>query len=246
MRTEAKRVCASNRAWLCAAALSLAALAQGCSQFSSAPAGGGNAARPEALLAQATPAQTPQPTPAQTSPTAESPLPPPKGFVNDFANVIDARTEELLEAKLGLLKASARIEFAVATVETTGGQDILDYSLAVARGWGIGPPAGEGGGGLLLMFAVKDRKWRLQVSRSLEADLPNDMAGEMGKVMLPSLRAGHYGDAATKYVDALIKRLAERRGFSMKEEELNLQTLPEEKSKPAEKPKAGERRKSKP
>ena len=220
MRIEAKRFGASSHAWLCAAALSLAALVQGCSQLSSAPGGNGAAGRPEALLAQATPAQTPQPTPAQAAtPAVESPLPPPKGFVNDFANVIDARTEELLEAKFTRLKASARIEFAVVTVETTGGQDIFDYSLAVARGWGIGPRADEGGGGLLLLFAVKDRKWRLQVSRSLEADLPSDVAAEIGNMMPPLLRTERYGEAATKYADGLIKRLAERRGFSLKEDE---------------------------
>jgi len=55
-----------------------------------------------------------------------------------------------------------------------------------------------------------------------------------------------YGEAATKYADGLIKRLAERRGFSMKEDKLILQALPEETPKPSDKPKAGERRKSKP
>ena len=207
MRVDATRLKAVANAALCAAALSLAALGGGCARAPSAPESGGPARAPEALLAQPS-----RPTPA-SSPAVESPLPPPEGFVNDFAEVIDARTESLLEAKFERLKQSARIEFAVVTVETTGAQDIFDYSLAVGRGWGIGPPAGEEGGGLLLLFAVKDRKWRLQVSRSLEADIPDDVAAEIGTVMRDSLRAGRYDEAATKYADGLIKRLAERRGF---------------------------------
>jgi uncharacterized protein len=142
------------------------------------------------------------------------------------------------------LKARAKIELAVATVKTTGGQSIYDYSLAVARGWGVGPPAGEEGGGVLLLLASEDRKWRIQVSRSLEADLPDDVTGKIGAAMAPALREGRYGDAVNACADGLIKRLAERRGF--KEDELILQALPEEKSKPAEKPKAGDRRKAAP
>ena len=58
------------------------------------------------------------------------------------------------------LRNRSEIEFAVVTVETTGGQPIFDYSLDVARGWGIGPKDSSKGGGLLLMLAVKDRQCR--------------------------------------------------------------------------------------
>jgi hypothetical protein len=249
VRIEAKRSGAARSAGLCAAALlvtvlSLAALAQGCAQHPGS-SGGETAAQTQPLLVQSTPASTPAQA-ASPTPPVKSPLPPPKGFVNDFAGVIDIEAGSQLEARLRRLKARANIEIGVVTVETTGGQDIFDYSLAVARGWGIGPPDGEDGGGLLLLFAVKDRKWRLQVSDRLRADLPDDVAAKIAGVMTPSLLAGRYGEAATRCVDGLIKRLAERRGFSMEEEELILQGLPEERPKPAERPKAGERRKSEP
>lgn len=245
MRIEAKKFGTGGRAALLVVALSLLALAQGCVQ--SAPAGGETGARSGAqtMFAQPSPTRTAQSTPTPT-PAAESPLPPPRGFVNDFADVIDAETEGRLESRLRRLKASAKIEIGVATVETTGGQDIHDYSLAVARGWGIGPPAGAEGGGILLLLTTKERKWQIQVSRSLEADLPNDVLSQIGAGMVPALRAGRYGDAVNGCVDGLVKRLAERRGLSTNESELNLQTLPEEKPKPAEKPKAGDRRKNAP
>ena len=170
--------------------------------------------RPATLLASPTPAQPARPAPA---PAETAPLPPPKGFVNDFAEVIDAQTEGALEARLGRLKERAKIEMAVATVETTGGQAIADYALGVARGWGIGPPAGEEGGGVLLLLAVKDRKWEIRVSRSLEADIPNDVIREIGGSMTAGLRAGNYGGAVNACVDSLVKRLAERRGFPTNE-----------------------------
>src|SRR5438094_110938 len=81
---------------------------------------------------------------------AQSPLPPPNGYVNDYAGVIDAATKKRLETVLENLKTRADIEFAVVTVKTTGNTDIYDYTLAVARGWGIGSPEGEKNGLILL------------------------------------------------------------------------------------------------
>lgn len=230
MKVIVSRLKAVTNVALCAAALSLAALGGGCARDNAPAAGGDAGGSAPSLLVASTPTQNTRPAPAP-SPAVETPLPQPEGFVNDFANVIDDKTEQLLETRLLTLKARAQIEFAVVTIETTGGQDIFDYSLALAKRWGVGPPEGKPGGGLLLLLSVKDRKWRLQVSDRLLADLPNDVAAEIGTVMRDSLRAGRYGEAVNKYADGLIKRLAERRGFSMQDEELNLQTSPDEKTK---------------
>src|SRR3712207_1494010 len=80
-------------------------------------------------------------------------LPRPTGFVNDYAGAFSPESKERLEAVLTELKDKSAIEFAVVTVETTGGQPISDYSLAVMREWGVGPSEGTKGGGLLLMLA---------------------------------------------------------------------------------------------
>ena len=139
-----------------------------------------------------------------------SPLPKPEGYVNDFARVIDARTKQRLEEKLAALKESSGVEFAVVTVETTAGRDIFDYSVDVVCGWGVGPAEGARGGGLLLLVATKDRKWWVQVSRSLEADLPDAAVAEIGGRMTPFFKRGEYGEGITRCVDEHIARLTER------------------------------------
>src|SRR5689334_23346773 len=103
--------------------------------------------------------------------TGQSPLPAPTGYVNDYAKVIDAETEQQLEATLKQLDQQQQIQFAVVTVDSTNGQDIFDYSLAVARGWGIGSKDVQKPS-LLLLVAIKDRKYFTHVSRHLEGDLP--------------------------------------------------------------------------
>ncbi|MFL6255514.1 MAG: TPM domain-containing protein [Pyrinomonadaceae bacterium] len=148
----------------------------------------------------------------------EAPLPQPEGFykyVNDNANVIDAGTKERLTTILNRLKERADIEFAVVTVPTTGDRDIFSYSLALARGWGIGSKEGEKNG-LLLVVAVNDRKWQVQVSRHLEGDMPDALAGEIARQRLvPQFRQNNYSQGINDFVQAAIATLAEKRGFQL-------------------------------
>jgi uncharacterized protein len=148
----------------------------------------------------------------------EAPLAQPEGFykyVTDTAGVMDAGTRERLATILNRLKERADIEFAVVTVPTTGDRDIFDYSLSTARGWGIGSKEGEKNG-LLLVVAVNDRKWQVQVSRHLEGDMPDTLAGEIARQRLvPQFRQGNYGQGISDFAQAVIATLAEKRGFQL-------------------------------
>lgn len=140
-------------------------------------------------------------------------LPQPEGYVNDFARVLEPEAKAHLAELVRKLKERSDIEFAIVTVKTTGQQSIEDYSLTLARSWGVGSkPRGDG---LLLLLATDDRQWRIQVSRSLEADLPNDVVGELGRVMNEPFRQRNYGEGLTRCVEALITRLGERRRFDI-------------------------------
>src|SRR6266404_3200791 len=145
---------------------------------------------------------------------AQSPLPQPTGYVNDFAGVVDAATKERLETTLGNLDRQQQIQFSVVTVDTTGGQDIFDYSLAVARGWGIGAKDAQKPS-LLLLVAIKDRKYFTQVSRHLEGDLPDGLVGQIQRERLvPAFKAGQYGQGLADTVDEYIATVATKNGFS--------------------------------
>src|SRR3981081_1079350 len=144
----------------------------------------------------------------------QSPLPQPTGYVNDYAGVIDSATKARLETTLGNLDRQQQIQFSVVTVDTTGGQEIFDYSLAVARGWGIGAKDATKPS-LLLLVAIKDRKYFTQVSRHLEGDLPDGLVGQIQREQLvPAFRAGQYGQGISDTVDAYIMTVAMKNGFS--------------------------------
>src|SRR5437868_10880947 len=146
--------------------------------------------------------------------TAQSPLPPPTGYVNDYARVIDPATKQQLETTLANLDQQQKIQFSVVTVDTTGGREIFDYSLAVARGWGIGSKDTQKPS-LLLLVAIKDRKYFTQVSRHLEGDLPDGLVGQIQREQLvPAFRAAQYGKGLSGTINAYISTLAGKRGFS--------------------------------
>ena len=144
----------------------------------------------------------------------QSPLPAPTGYVNDFAGVIDQQTKERLETTLTNLDREEQIQFAVVTVDSTNGQDIFDYSLAVARGWGLGSKD-TSKPSLLLLVAIKDRKYQDQVSRHLEGDLPDGLTGQIKREnLVPAFRAGQYGKGLEDTINTYITELAAKRGFS--------------------------------
>jgi uncharacterized protein len=145
---------------------------------------------------------------------AQSPLPKPTGYVNDFAGVVDKATKDRLETTLGNLDRQQQIQFSVVTIDTTGGQEIFDYSLAVARGWGIGSKE-TSKPSLLLLVAIKDHKYFTQVSRHLEGDLPDGLVGQIQREnLVPAFRAGQYGQGLVDTVDTYIATVASKNGFS--------------------------------
>jgi uncharacterized protein len=145
---------------------------------------------------------------------AQSPLPKPTGYVNDYAGVIDGATKERIETTLGNLDGQQQMQFTVVTIDTTGGQDIFDYSMAVARGWGIGAKDATKPS-LLLLVAIKDRKYFTQVSRHLEGDLPDGLVGQIQREQLvPAFKAGQYGQGLAATIDEYITTVAKNNGFS--------------------------------
>jgi uncharacterized protein len=152
---------------------------------------------------------------AQTVPQSPVPLPVPFNPIVDNANVINAGTRQRLESIYLNLKERGNIEFAVLTVDTTGDLDIFDYSLRVARGWGIGPKDSEKAG-FLLVVAIQDRKYFTQVSRHLEGDLPDGLIGQIQRERLvPPFRQRNYSKGILDTIQSYAATLAAKRGFSI-------------------------------
>ena len=152
----------------------------------------------------------------QSSSIDNSPLPKPTSPVMDYANVLDANTKAALEKRIIDFRntSNPRVELAVAIVKTTGERPIFDYSLAVARGWGIGSKESDNPGALLLI-AIDDRKYVTQVSKDLEDELPDGLVGQLQREnLVPAFRQQDYGKGVTDTINAIFAQLKQSKAVN--------------------------------
>ena len=144
-----------------------------------------------------------------------SPLPKPTSPISDYVGVIDAPTKAALEKRVIDYMAASGVELAVAVVNTTGDRPIEDYSIAVARGWGIGSQEDDNPSALLFV-AIDDRKYFTQVSRNLEDELPDGVVGSLQRqYLVPEFKNRNYAKGISDTIEAYIRTIdAKRSGTS--------------------------------
>lgn len=89
-----------------------------------------------------------------------------KGLVTDEANLFSSEQVDILERKLRDYENKTSIEIAVVTVDSMGGYEVEDYSNNLFNTWGIGKKGMNNG--LLLLIAMNERKFRVEVGYGLE------------------------------------------------------------------------------
>jgi len=130
----------------------------------------------------------------------------PSGYVNDFANVIDDNLESTIERKLSEYNDSTSIEITVVSINSLGGKSVEDYSQELFEKWGIGKK--ETNSGLLILFSVSDRKWRIHTGYGLEPYLTDNECKKIGKRTLPSFfKNGEYGEGISLCVNEITNEL---------------------------------------
>lgn len=121
----------------------------------------------------------------------------PSNYVNDFAHVLSAQTVSELNDICHQLDEKAHAQVAVVTVNSLDGSDIESYAVDLFHKWGIGSKSTDRG--VLILFAIKDHKYRTEVGYGLEPILPDGKVGGFGREAVPLLRQGDY-DGAVRLV----------------------------------------------
>jgi tetratricopeptide (TPR) repeat protein len=143
-------------------------------------------------------------------------IPAPTAHVNDLAGVLDQKIRQQLENILANMRLKTGIEFDVATVESTGGQDIFDFSRQLAMDWNIGARL-SARKSLLLVVAVNEKTSFTQFSKSVQSDLPEGVLGEMGQRMRALVDAGQFSEAINTGVRHFVNSLGQKFAFSAEE-----------------------------
>ncbi len=143
--------------------------------------------------------------PARTQPVAS--LPQPTDYVNDFAHVLSSQAIARLDSICAQLDHSqANAQIAVVTVHDLNGDDAADYADQLETKWKMGKKGSDRGA--LVLLAVADHKYRIEVGYGLEGILPDGKVGDIGREMVPDLRAGDYDGAVTLAVGEMAQVIA--------------------------------------
>lgn len=137
----------------------------------------------------------------------EQPQPMPNTYVHDFAGVIAEDKRAEIQAKATRLKNEFQTEIAVVMVESLQGEDSFNYSMRMARTWGIGSKDNEIRG-LLILVATKDRKTSFRTSRHIEGTLPDGITGDISRQMNAYFKDGDFGGGLSIGLDRIIQRLS--------------------------------------
>jgi len=134
-------------------------------------------------------------------------LPQPTGYVNDFAHVLSPDTIARLDSICSQLDHSkANAQLAIVTVSTMDGEDTADYADELETKWKMGRKGSDRGA--LVLLAVNDHKYRIEVGYGLEGILNDAKVGDMGRAMVPYLRGNDYNSAVSLAVGQIAQVIA--------------------------------------
>lgn len=141
-------------------------------------------------------------------------FPAPASYINDFAGVIDGETKARLEGLLQRLKEKSNFELYVATVESTGAQEISAFSNQLARDWNIGTQTSKTKS-LLVVVAADSKTSFARFSRNAQTALPDGVLGEISYRMKTPLSEGRFAEAVDNGVHVFANAVAEKVGFKV-------------------------------
>ena len=116
----------------------------------------------------------------------------PAAPVVDLAGIIDNATETRLNRYLQELETKTGAQMAILTVTSLEGQAIEDFSISIAHDrWRLGQKGKDNG--VLMVIALNDRKYRIEIGYGLEGLLPDSLVGSIGRqYLVPYFKKGAY------------------------------------------------------
>ncbi|MFP5207078.1 MAG: TPM domain-containing protein [Acidobacteriota bacterium] len=135
-------------------------------------------------------------------------LPAPTDYVSDFAHVLSPEAVARLDSICAQLDHSAaNTQVAAVTVRNLAGDDAADYANELEDKWKMGKKGSDRG--VLVLLAVDDHKYRIEVGYGLEGILPDGKVGDIGRSMIPDLRANDFDGAMTLAVGQVAQVIAD-------------------------------------
>ncbi len=143
-------------------------------------------------------------------------IPPPQGYVNDFAHVIPAANANTIKAIIDVVRAKSGGEIVVVTLPDLHGRPIEEVSLQIGREWKVGKNAKPGdparNTGVIILVVPKETssdhrgQLRTEVGYGAEGFITDATTGQIRDEALTLFRQGDYGGG----IELMTLRVAQR------------------------------------
>lgn len=147
---------------------------------------------------------------------ASTPEPPavPQNYVVDLAGVLQSDVKARLNATLQELEQKTTAQVLVLTVQSLDNEPIESFSLRTSEKWQLGQKGKDNG--VLIVIAVQDREYRIEVGYGLESILPDSLVGTIGReYFVPYFRQGDYSTGIYAVTLAVTRTIAEHDGVQL-------------------------------
>ena len=152
-------------------------------------------------------------------------VPPPRGYVNDFAGVLDAASVAHMSAVITELRGKTRGEVVVVTLADIADRPAADVALQIGRQWGVGAKAEAGDpaknlGVVVLFVPLKSHRPGtgqifIATGRGAEGFLTDARTGRIRDAMTPYLAREEYGAGLARGVDLIAQAFAREFGVTL-------------------------------
>ena len=141
-------------------------------------------------------------------------------YVNDDANVLSSSDIARINALAAEIEDNTTVQVAVLTLNSTQPMTIEEYAVKVFEQNGVGHADTDNG--ILIVAAIDDRRWRIEVGYGLEPIINDAKAGLIGRTyMTPAFQEEMYGDGLYDAVSAIYQVIQNSGDTSFISEQVN-------------------------
>jgi uncharacterized protein len=143
-------------------------------------------------------------------------IPPPRGYVNDFASVISPGQAARIDSLARIVRERSGGELAIVTLRDIGGRDVAAVALQIGREWRVGARADIGdarrNAAVVVLVVPKETSTdgrgyvSIQTGQGAEGFIPDGVAGDIRREGTEYFRRRDYGTG----ILVITRRLAER------------------------------------
>ncbi|MCY6355145.1 TPM domain-containing protein [Clostridium sp. ZS2-4] len=139
-------------------------------------------------------------------------------YVNDYADILDSDTKEYIVSVGKELEDKTGAQAAVVIINSLEGNEIRNYGVNLFRKWGIGQKDKDNG--FLILMAMKEKKWSVEVGRGLEGAVPDILTNRvMQEAAVPEFKKGNFGAGLKNAYSIFVDNIAKEYGVTLEKSE---------------------------